>query len=481
MRKLERQSEKNEKKKTKNEEFAVVAYLFIGIFLAMIAYFAYFQIIKSEDFINNPYNSRIDEFSKRVIRGDIIASDGTVLATTVTDDDGNETRKYPQGRTYAHVVGFSENGKAGIESDYNFQLLRSHTFVLNQIAYEIAGMKSQGDTLVTTLDCDLQEVAYNALGQRDGAVVAIEPETGKILAMVSKPDYDPNTIVSDWETLNEDENSSLLNRATSGLYPPGSTFKIATTLEYIREHPTNYNDFDYHCTGSITSDNYTIHCFGGSVHGQLDLGSAFAKSCNTAFSDIGLQLDLDQYAKTVDGLLLNGNSPGKINSAKNRFELEKGDSDSEIMATAIGQGNTLVSPYAMALLVSAIRNKGTLMTPYLLDHIESDSGQVVESFQPVEYKNLMTKKEAKILRKYMRQVVLDGTAKALNTTDYTAAGKTGSAEFGTNKGESHAWFVGYASKKGQGSIAVAVMVEGAGNGGTVAVPIAKQLFDEYYK
>ena len=362
MRKQERQTEKKEKQKLKNKEFALVAYLFIGIFLAMIAYFAYFQIMKSEDFINNPYNSRIDEFSKRVIRGDIVASDGTVLATTVTDDDGNETRKYPQGRTYAHVVGFSENGKAGIESDYNFQLLRSHTFVLNQIAYEIAGMKSQGDTLVTTLDCDLQEVAYNALGQRDGAVVAIEPETGKILAMVSKPDYDPNTIVSDWETLNEDENSSLLNRATSGLYPPGSTFKIATTLEYIREHPNTYKNYRYDCTGSITADNYTLHCFGnsvhgdvdlkkslakscnssfansGSVHGQLDLGSAFAKSCNTAFSDIGLQLDLDQYAKTVDGLLLNGKSPGKINSAKNRFVLEKGAGDSEIMATAIGQG-----------------------------------------------------------------------------------------------------------------------------------------------
>ena len=115
MRKQERQTEKKEKQKLKNNEFALVAYLFIGIFLAMIAYFAYFQIMKSEDFINNPYNSRIDEFSKRVIRGDIVASDGTVLATTVTDDDGNETRKYPQGRTYAHVVGFSENGKAGIE------------------------------------------------------------------------------------------------------------------------------------------------------------------------------------------------------------------------------------------------------------------------------------------------------------------------------------------------------------------------------
>ena len=120
----------NTRKRDNNKEFAVIAYIFIGIFLAMIAYFAYFQVARSEQFINNPYNSRLDSFAKRVIRGDIVTDDGTLLATTETDDEGNETRVYPKGRTYAHVVGYADNGKAGLESSYNFELLRSHSFIL---------------------------------------------------------------------------------------------------------------------------------------------------------------------------------------------------------------------------------------------------------------------------------------------------------------------------------------------------------------
>ena len=113
---------------------------------------------------------------------------------------------------------------------------------------------------------DLQQAAYEALGDRKGAVVVLEPDTGKILAMVSKPVFDPNTIVSNWDAIlaNDDRNSVLLNRASQGLYPPGSTFKLVTALEYIREHPKTYNNYSYDCTGSITADSYTLHCFGNS-------------------------------------------------------------------------------------------------------------------------------------------------------------------------------------------------------------------------
>lgn len=178
----------------RNREFAVVTYLFLALFLGMIAYFAYFQIEKSEEFINSPYNARQDAFAERIIRGDIVSAQGDVLAETKTAADGSETRNYPYGRMFAHAVGFSTNGKSGIESASNFQLLRSHAFFLEKTLNEIQDKKNIGDTVVTTLDMNVQKAAYEALGSYQGAVVALQPSTGKILAMVSKPDFDPNTI-----------------------------------------------------------------------------------------------------------------------------------------------------------------------------------------------------------------------------------------------------------------------------------------------
>lgn len=461
----------------------MIAYLFIGIFLAMIAYFTYFQVARSEQFINNPYNTRLDSFAKRIIRGDIVSDDGTLLATTKTDADGNETREYPQGKKYAHVVGYAENGKAGLESSYNFQLLRSHSFILERVVNEIEGKKNQGDTLVTTLNNDLQQAAYEALGDRKGAVVVLEPNSGKILAMVSKPDFDPNTIVSNWDAIlaNDDQNSVLLNRASQGLYPPGSTFKLVTALEYIREHPKAYKNYSYECSGSITADNYTLHCFGNSVHGEVDLKKSMAKSCNSSFANIGLTLDLKSYLDTCEDLLFNKSLPTEFASSKSRFSLQPDAGDSAVMATAIGQGETLVSPLHMALIVSAIQNDGVLMKPYLVQRVENSDGNEVECYEPSAYGRLMTESEAKVLQGMMKAVVTEGTASALASEKYTAAGKTGSAEFGTNKGDSHAWFVGYASAKGSSPIAIAVIVEGAGSGSSVGVPIAKTVFDTYFK
>ena len=461
----------------------MIAYFFIGIFLAMIIYFAYFQAVRSEQFINNPYNTRLDSFAERIIRGDIVADDGTLLATTKTDANGKEMRVYPSGRTYAHVIGYADNGKAGLESSYNFELLRSHSFILERVVNEIEGKKNQGDTLVTTLHDDLQRVAYDALGDRKGAVIVMEPDTGKVLAMVSKPDFDPNTIVKNWETIlaNDDENSVLLNRASQGLYPPGSTFKLVTALAYIREHPDSYKNYSYDCSGSITADNYTLHCFGNSVHGEVNLKKSLAKSCNSSFANIGLSLDQQRYTDTCEDLLFNRNLPTGFASSKSRFSLQPGDGDRAVMATAIGQGETLVSPLHMALIVSAIQNDGVLMNPYLVQRVDNSDGNEVERFEPSAYGRLMTAQEAKILRGMMKAVVTDGTASALASDKYTAAGKTGSAEFGTNKGDSHAWFVGYANAKGYSPIAIAAVVEGAGNGSTISVPIAKSVFDTYFK
>lgn len=223
----------------KNREFAVITYLFVGMFIMMMGYFVWFQVFRSEDFINSPYNARQNTFSEHVVRGEILSADGKVLAQTAVGEDGKETRQYPYGSMFAHAVGYDSNGKSGIESFGNFSLLRSHAFALEQVFNGIQNQKNPGDNIVTTLDFGLQETAYQALGSNRGAVVVLEPATGKILAMVSRPDFDPNTIEAEWESIisdTDDDNSVLVNRVTQGLYPPGSTFKILTTLEYLREH-----------------------------------------------------------------------------------------------------------------------------------------------------------------------------------------------------------------------------------------------------
>ena len=250
-------------RRRKNRPFTFVSAFFILIFVSLIGYLIYFDAIKSEDFINSPYNTRQDTFSDRVVRGSIQSSDGEILAQTNVYEDGTEERTYPFANIFAHAVGYDTNGKSGLESEANFQLLTSHSFFLEQMKNEFLGKKNQGDTVISSLSADLQTTAYNSLGDRRGAVVVLEPSTGRILAMVSKPDFDPNTIAANWEQLvNDETNSSLLNRATMGQYPPGSTFKTVTALTYLRQNGT-FNGFSYDCQGSITKEDHTIRCYGG--------------------------------------------------------------------------------------------------------------------------------------------------------------------------------------------------------------------------
>lgn len=474
------------KKSIRNREFAVITYCFIGLFLCTMGYFVYFQVEKSEDFINNTYNTRQETFSDSVIRGKILSADGEVLAETKVDEEGNETRVYPYGNMFSHIVGYSTEkyGRSGIESWTNFNLLRSNAFFLEKSVDEMTDEKSVGDNVVTTLNYSLQSIAYQALGDYKGAVVVMEPSTGKILAMVSKPDFDPNTIEENWEQIIEDANgeSKLLNRASQGLYPPGSTFKIFTVLEYMRENPQNYEEYFYHCSGSIQKENNKLSCFSGEVHGDVDLKRSFVESCNTSFANIGNSLDIDQFADTCEGLLFNQTLPAeKLETSKSSFVLETASSTSEIMETAIGQGKTLVTPLHMAMIASAIANDGILMKPYVVAATENYEKNPVKHYFPVTYGEIMTQEEATVLQSYMKEVVESGTASKLKGMSYEAYGKTGSAEFGNNKGDSHAWFVGYAHREDKEDIAIAVIVEEAGIGSAYAVPVAKSVIDMYYR
>jgi len=444
----------------------------------MIGYFAYFVAVESDDFINNEYNGLQTLFEEDVIKGEIITSDGYVIAETIVDEDGSEIRHYPYGKMFSHVTGYSRNVRTGLEKQLNFTLLRSHAFFIEQLASDMTGEKQVGYFVVTTIRYDLQEVAYEALGKYNGSVIVMEPSTGKILAMVSKPDFDPNTIDEDWESLQE--GSGLYNRATQGQYAPGSIFKIFTTLAYIESNPDAYKDYTYECTGEITINNKTIHCASNKSHGVVDLETSFSKSCNTSYANMMQSIDEVVLSKVCEDLLFNQNLPIAFESSQSKFAISSEDANALKMDTAIGQGKTLVSPLHMAMIASAVCNDGVLMRPYLVERVENYKGILVKETKTSEYKSLFSLEQVDILSDFMRRTIEDGTASRLLKESYVAYGKTGTAQTSSDLDETNAWFVGYAKADGK-EVAIAVVVEDSGNGSTYAVPIAEKVFDLYFE
>lgn len=470
---------KEKKKKNKNKQIMAVTWAFTILFLSMIGYITYYSVTHKQELINNSYNGRQQMLLSQNRRGSIYSADGEVLARTVEDENGKEVREYPYENLFAHVVGYSVNGRMGIEAQANYYLINSNAPLSQKAGLDVSGEKYPGDDVYTTLDVELQQVASTALGVYRGAIVVTEPATGRILAMVSKPDFDPDNIEEQWDELREDnESGTLLNRVTQGLYPPGSTFKIVTALEYIRENPENYNNYSYNCTGALTRGEDRIQCYHGTVHGQIGFSRSFAKSCNTSFANMGLSFDKAKFEKTLSDLMFNGELPLGLNYSQSRIDVNEGTTDSDMIQVSIGQGTTAMTPMHLNMITCAIANRGTLMKPYVIDHVENSAGSVIKTFNPVTYKKIITEEEAGILTNLMTDVVNEGTASRLKGLSYTAAGKTGSAEYGTVKGDSHAWFTGFAPVEDP-QICVTIIIEGAGAGGDYAVPIAKRIFDAY--
>ncbi len=465
----------------RNTELVIITYVFAGLFLLLAGYLIWFQIFRRPAVKKNVYNTREEVTTDRVIRGAILSRDGTRIAYTDVDYTGNEVRVYPYANIFSHTVGYATNGRSGLEASLNSILMNSHSSLLDQIQNAYDNKKVQGDNVIVTLDPKLQQAAYYALGDRRGAVVVMEPDSGKILAMVSKPDFDPNTIAWDWEQLTGNENSTnLLNRATQGLYPPGSTFKILTTLAYMRQNPENFESFLYNCQGSLYRDEVNITCYDGHVHGEQTLDTAFANSCNTAYATIGLSLDKAAFRKMTEKFFFNRQLPGDIPHQSSVFALDRNSSEAECMTTAIGQGDTLVTPLHMAMITSAIANGGIMMKPMLVSSVETYEGAMVEERKPSIAGQLMTVDEAQALNGMMEKVVKEGTAQALSWNSYSVAGKTGSAEYDTGEYRgTHSWFVGYSNVEDP-DIALAVIAEDGGTGSETAVPIAQQIFDAYY-
>ncbi|MCR4705340.1 MAG: penicillin-binding protein 2 [Lachnospiraceae bacterium] len=468
------------KSKKKNREILIVSALFCALFVWMIGYFTVYSVSHEEELINNSYNSRQRILASEDYRGTIFDRNGEVLAATVVDSDGTERREYPYRNLFAHTVGYSGKGKTGLESRYNYYLISSDISDAAKVENQLAGRKNPGNELYTTIDLTLQQAADRAMGIYKGAIIALDPKTGQVLAMVSKPDFDANTIAEKWDSyLADEENSVLLNRAAQGLYQPGSTFKIVTALEYLNQNENLYSGYHFDCSGSTRIGEETIHCFHGMKHGTVDFQTSFSKSCNTSFAHIGMSLDRTKFGNTATKLLFHNSLPFELPTSISSIDLGEKTTDAALLQASIGQGRTSISPLHLAMITSGIANGGVMMKPYLADRIVSPDQTVIKSFSPEEVSTIMTKEQADILTELMRSVVTEGTGKKLSEADYCAAGKTGSAEFSDSTSDSHAWFTGFAPADDP-KIVVTVIIESAGSGGDYAVPMAKRVFDAYF-
>jgi peptidoglycan glycosyltransferase len=222
-----------------------------------------------------------------------------------------------------------------------------------------------------------------------------------------------------------------------------------------------------------------INCYGGIAHGKEDFTYSFAKSCNSSFANIGVSLQREAFAKTLDELMFGQDLPAPLIHSRSSIELNEETTGAELMQLTIGQGKTQMTPLHLHLLTSAIAGGGVLQEPHLYRFVKNENGTVIKTFGSGSSVRLMSEEETAVLRELMTSVVQIGTGTKLREADYSAAGKTGSAEYGSIKGESHAWFTGYAPADDP-QLCVTVIIEGAGSGGDYAVPVAKRVFDAYF-
>ncbi len=440
------------------------------MFLSLVSYLLYFNMFQAKDVVTNPYNKRQWEDEKFVKRGNIYDANGILLAETVVDGD-SRIRHYPKGRLYSHVIGYYSRtyGKSQLEMLYDRELL-GH----GDISISFGELRS-GYDLNLTINHTLQQYAYDQLNGRQGAVVALEPSTGRILAMVSFPDFDPSaeSLEQNWNAIVEQENSPLLARATQGLYPPGSTYKIATTAAAYEKGFTKKTFED---TGVFEEDGLKIKNYNGKSYGKIDLKEAFAVSSNYVFCSLGYTMGPDVVENTAEKFGIGKDFDFDLSMSKSQIQYKKMyPADSALVS--IGQGQLLMTPLHVAMMGAAVANNGKMMTPYLVDSITTASGLTVSSAKPTLFTTAMSTSCSAYLDQLMQNAVETGTGRSAQISGIAVAGKTGTAENETDK--DHAWFVGYAPADDP-QIAVAVLLEyDGGAGGTNAGPIARNVMKKY--
>ena len=331
----------------------------------------------------------------------------------------------------------------------------------------------KGYNLNLTIDNKIQKAAYNALKGRCGSAVAMNPATGEILAMVSLPDFDPNaeSLEKNWGNIVESEQSPLLNRATSGLYPPGSTFKIVTSAVAFENRMTDrtFNDTGKFVLGTLTVNNYNNESLG-----NISFNEAFKYSSNQVFCSLGAELGGEKLSTEASKFLIGNDIAFDIETAKSRIGY-KSFTEKDAALFAIGQGKLLVTPLNMLLVCSAVANIGKIVSPHLVGSVTKESGMLIQAGSKKTVAELLTSECAAYLKELMTETVNSGTGKGAKINGVTVAGKTGTAE--NEKEKSHSWFVGFAPAENP-QIAVAVVLENdGGSGGKTAAPVAKAIME----
>lgn len=479
--------------------------LAIGVFVAfslLITTVTYWQVVVADTYRDDERNVRVAAGRVGRERGVIITADGVVVAQSITDPDDPRVfrRSYPEADRYGHLVGYATIlfGSAGLERSRTAELVSDRDATLSGVLRALFGGDFRPMGLGLTIEDRLQQAAADALGGQRGAVIAIDPETGAVLAMVSQPGFDPNTLVGTaagaaGAALEADPAQPLLNRAIFQTYAPGSTFKIVTAtagLESGLAGPATLfaNPTELALPGSTaTIRNYSRRTCGSAD--MVTLAEAFVRSCNTIFGDLGLQLGAEPLVAAAEAAGFNEEIPfdlltlASVIPAADTFENDLPG----VAQSAIGQRDVRATPLQLALLAAAVANEGVIMQPYLVARVFNADGTVEATTEPVEWRRAMSPSTAAVLVELMERVVTAGTGTRAAVPGIRVGGKTGTAEI--PDAPPHAWFVGFGpvgAELGIPRIVVAVVVESGGDagedasGGTIAAPIAQAVMAEFF-
>ncbi|WP_406353691.1 peptidoglycan D,D-transpeptidase FtsI family protein [Streptomyces sp. NBC_00658] len=478
--------------------------IFCGLLvLALLIRDNWIQYVQADTLRSDPKNRRVAIERYATPRGNIIVDGNPITGSAKTSGDSfndfEYKRTYKDGAMWAPVTGYASQafGATQLESIEDGILTGNddRLFFRNTLDM-ITGESKQGGNVVTTLNAAAQKAAYDGLlKQGKGAVAAIDPETGAILALASTPSYDPSTFAGNstsvdgkaWTALQKknDANDPMLNRALREVYPPGSTFKVVTAAAALENglYTSADQKTDSPLPYTLPDTTTELKNEGNIPCKDATLREALRVSCNTVFGKIGADLGKDKMLAEAEKFGFNSEQFTPVRSSASVFP-EKMDKPQTALSS-IGQFETATTPLQMAMVASAVANNGTLMKPYMVDKLQAPGLDVIEQTEPEKMSEPLSSENAGILQSMMETVVKDGTGKnaQINEDGVTVGGKTGTAQHGVDNSENpYAWFISYAKlSDGSTPVAIAVVVEDESanrddiSGGGLAAPIAKSV------
>ncbi|MDO5713181.1 MAG: penicillin-binding protein 2 [Tissierellia bacterium] len=447
----------------------------ITLSLSLIVYLTLFVVFKADDIKYHSANRRSGIKESQILRGTIYDRNGEILAYS-DGEPGNFRRHYNYPRIYSHIIGYSNPslGKAGLESSYNSYLLSQDGNKTWKSLKELMNEDNKvGNNIVLTLDTTLQNRTRELLEETElkGAAVVLNPKTGEIYSMVSLPDYDSSTITEDWSDISASKDGILVNRAISGLYPPGSTFKTVTSVAILEDKnlDLSYVDEGTQKIGARVFKNANPD----EINGKIGIREAFAESLNTYFVSKGVEVGQEKLGNVADRFMFNKKVSFDLPLKTSKFDHSKKLDNIQIAASSIGQGQVLATPLEMAMVAGAIANEGQMMAPYIVREVETNNGVTVKEHKPEVLSEVTNQEVAAEVKELMKRVITHGIGSNAYISGMKVAGKTGSAE--NASGKNHAWFIGFAPADDP-KFAVAVVLEEADQpGGKIAAPIARDL------